>query len=68
MSIMFVSEYAEVSRHSTCIVRDNVNGKCFGKIVDKSNQPATIQSSLERNQPGISKLKVEVNILQFCLF
>nr|XP_027213154.1 uncharacterized protein LOC113806226 [Penaeus vannamei] len=55
LSLHAMQEYAEVSRHSTCIVRDNVNGKCFGKIVDKSNQPATIQSSLERNQPDSSR-------------
>lgn len=61
--VMVVSGYVEVSRHSTFIVRDSMSGKYFGKIVDKSIQPAVMQSPSEGNQTGIRKLEIDVNIL-----
>ncbi|XP_042887208.1 uncharacterized protein LOC122262996 isoform X2 [Penaeus japonicus] len=43
--------YVEATRRSTCIVRDSVSGKYFGKIVDKSDQPPDHQSSSKADQP-----------------
>ncbi|XP_047472698.1 uncharacterized protein LOC125027619 isoform X2 [Penaeus chinensis] len=55
LSLHTTQGYVEVSKHSTFIVRDSVSGKYFGKIVDKSNQPAVMQSPPEGNQPDSSR-------------
>lgn len=62
--MIIISGYVEATRRSTCIVRDSVSGKYFGKIVDKSDQPPDHQSSSKADQPGISKLQLDVELLQ----
>ncbi|XP_037773625.1 uncharacterized protein LOC119569632, partial [Penaeus monodon] len=57
LSLHTMQGYVEVSRHSTFIVRDSMSGKYFGKIVDKSIQPAVMQSPSEGNQTDSSRSK-----------